>query len=343
LKSSFIPGLHCGAAEGPVSPSGAAQVAQRAGTSKNKKEKDVKLNTRSLGCLATFALLFAVSTPAQRIKFPEKYYPKVGASSDASAAGKSEGKKKSNATPASTDACTYSFHSGTGPTYLQFCVTVNGNLANFDSPNGVEQLDQNGSFEGYGICDATEDVGYYDYGGQGDSGNWNPSTKVSSTATSVKIERSTSDGAWLLTQTISSVAGTNPYAKIAMALKNTSAVTKVVELYRFGNADPDDAAALDNYSENYDATYDSTWGYTPFDNPTTPYGLMLQNVGNPTPASVPYDRNGLVITGTDGPTDPCSWSSSPTIYGADGSLIYLYLFELNKEQTVTITDRYISF
>lgn len=302
----------------------------------------MKLNFRSLGCLASFALLFAVSTPAQRVNFPEKYFPKKGTASDASTAGQSEGKKKSNATSDATETCTYSFHSGTGPTYLQFCVTVNGNISNFDSPTGVEQLDQDGSYEGYGICDATEGVGYYDYA-YADSGNWNASTKVSSTATSVKIERSTSDGAWLLTQTFTSVAGTNPYAKIAMALKNTSSESKVVELYRYGNADPDDAATIANYAENYDATQDSAWGYTPFDDPSAPYGLMLQNVGNPTPASVPYGREGFVITGTDGPSDPCDFSTSPTIYNADGSLLYFYIFELNKEQTVTVTDRYISF
>ncbi len=108
-------------------------------------------------------------------------------------------------------------------------MTVNGNIAEFQSPSGVEQLSPGGSaaFEGYGICDVTNaTTQYWDYAGDADSGNWNAPTTVTHTATMVKIERTTSDGAWTLTQTISIVPGTNPYAKMIMALKNNSAVTK---------------------------------------------------------------------------------------------------------------------
>jgi hypothetical protein len=308
----------------------------------------VKLNTRtlSLACLAAFALLFAVSTPAQKFQLPSQAHPPKAVVGDATDGSRSQGKPKSDAVnPNATQTCTYTFTSGSGATYLQFCVTVNGNIVEFNSPQGVEQLNQGGALEGYGICDVSTSIGYYDYA-YADSGNWNPPTTVTHTATEVKIERTTSDGAWTLTQTIMSVPGTNPYAKITMALKNNSGVTKGAYLLRYGNADPDAAFSTGNYYQDYDGTLDSAWGNTPYSslNGSNPYGLMIQNVGNPTPTTVPYSRQGFAITGLVGP-DPCNSGANfaSPITEADGSIVYYYQVDLKKEQTVTVTDRYMSF
>ena len=178
------------------------------------------------------------SKPAPRI---QHYDPDQPEAAPAPAAANSQLKPRSNATGDFTDTCTYTFTTGAGRTYLQFCVTVNGNITEFQSPSGVEQLSPDGSaaYEGYGICDITNgNTQYWDWAGNGDSGNWNAPVKVSSNATSVKIERTTSDGAWTLTQTISIVTGTTPYAKMIMAIKNNSAVTKEALLIRFANAVP---------------------------------------------------------------------------------------------------------
>jgi hypothetical protein len=323
------------------------------GSDRIKRRKDVKLNSRniSLACLAAFAL-FAVSTPAQNqaLQLPSQVHAAKVASGDgsASATGKTqERQKKDGVSPDATDFCTYTFTSGSGTTYLKFCVTVNGNLAEFQSPAGVEQLDQGGSYEGYGICDpANDNTEYWDYGGGGDSGNWGAPTTVSHTATEVKIERTTSDGAWTLTQTITSVAGTNPYAKVAMALKNNSAATKSAALLRFAGPVPDNGGSTGNYAEYYDGSQDSAWGYTPIGstNGAGHYGLMLQNVGNPTPASALFGREGFAQNIFDGPSpcDPSADLESPVI-NDDGSAVYYYILNLNKNQTATVTDRYISF
>jgi len=310
----------------------------------------MKLNTRtlSLACLTAFALLFAVSTPAQKIQLPTQAHPPKAVIGDASATGTTQERPEHDApSPASTQKCTYKFTSGSGTTYLQFCVTVDGNIVEFQSPAGVEHLSPQGSapFEGYGVCDQSTSIGYFDYA-YTDSGNWGAPTTVSHTATSVKIERTTSDGAWTLTQTISSVAGTNPYAKVVMALKNNSGATKDVILLRFANAVPDMGGSTGKFFQDYDGTLDSAWGNTPYHstNGSDPVGLMIQNVGNPTPVSVPYNRQGFAITGTAGP-DPCNSGANlaSPITEANGSTVYWYVLVLTKDQTVTISERYMSF
>jgi hypothetical protein len=271
---------------------------------------------------------------------------------DASAAGKTQQQADSKAaSPDATDACSHTFTSGSGTTYLQFCVTVNGNIVEFQSPAGVEQIRQGSYAEGYGICDFNRSTAYFDYANDGDSGNWDAPVLVSKTATSVKIARTTSDGFWTLTQTISMVAGTNPYAKVVMAIKNNGPSVagdgEGIYLLRWADADPDHADPAhgnQGYLEDFDRSLDSAWGYIPYlGNGTTNdwYGLMIQNVGNSTPASVNVIRGGLT-NGSSGGPDVCNPTNSAET-NVDGSIGYLYLLVVNNKQTVTMTSRYISF
>lgn len=310
----------------------------------------MKLNTSIVSLAALAALtLFAVPSPAQAqaLQLPTKaHQPAV--SGTAVVANQSKEKLTANAPIGNaTETCSYQFTSGSGETYLQFCVTANGNIVEFQSPAGVEQLAPQGAppFEGYGVCDSGTAASYYDYANF-DSGNWDAPVLVSQTATSVKIARTTSDGLWTLTQTITSTPGTNPYAKITMALKNNSGVTKFPKLIRFANAVPDNAGSTGVYFENYDGTANSAFGYLG-ENGTAnggPYGLMIQNMGNPSPTSVPYFREGFAINTTFGP-DPCNsgalWVGPIT--QSNGSTIYYYDFTLPQGQTVTVNERYMSF
>jgi hypothetical protein len=316
---------------------------------RNKKEENVKLKTWALPL--AFFIVFASSPNsalAQRDALapgpPTQHYSPgepataKAAAFDASAIDKSKPKTQSNITSDATDACSYTFTTGSGYTYLQFCVTVNGNITEFQSPVDVEQLSPGGSnaFEGYGICDITNgNTAYWDYAGNGDSGNWNPPTTLSQSATSVKIERSTSDGAWTLTMTFTMVPGAIPYAKITTELKNTSGETRKVLLLRYANAVPNTAPP---FAENYGGTYESAWGWG------AGYGLMLQDVG--LPASVfAWDRTAFAINTLDGPA-PCN---SEANYVADivdgvGSVVNQITFTgLVKNQAVTINQRYMQF
>jgi hypothetical protein len=269
-----------------------------------------------VACLAAFVVLLAVSTTAH----------------------------------AATQTCSYTFTSGSGVNYLKFCVTANGNIVQFESPAGVEQifipLSKGGPFEGYGICDESTDIAYYDYAYL-DSGNWGAPTKVSQTATSVKIERTTSDGAWTLTQTTTSVPGVNPYAKVAMALKNNSGETKNVYLLRFAGFVPWDYASTGIFTENYDGTNESTSGYLPTGSSghSLYFGLMLQNVGNAVPASALGNNVGFSQKGGAGPAPckPFAFENSGTLVNGQGSGVYLYELAIKSSQTVTVTDRYMSF
>jgi hypothetical protein len=301
--------------------------------------------TLALACLAAFALLFAVSTPAQR---RSTLAPNLAQTHNSDATAANGQQQKHDEASSDVDSCSYTFTSGTGVSYLQFCVTTNGNIVEFENPSGVDQIRQGGIDEGYGLCDITTEVAYYDYAEGGASG-WGTPTTVTHTSTMVKIERTTSDGAWTLTQTINSVAGTNPYAKMTMALKNNSGESKEAYFERYADVDPGNPAeTTSTFTENFDGDLNSAWGYVPYSlqGNGALEGLMIQTVGNVTPTSVPTSHNGYGQNTADGPTPCTPFANVPsptTITDTDGSVMMLWYFGLNKEQTATFTARYVAF
>jgi hypothetical protein len=74
--------------------------------------------------------------------------------------------------PAST-TCAFNFSSGSGHGLTTYCVTQNGNIAEFSAVGGnglpTEFINASGAaIEGYGICDTTSKaVNYYDYASHG--------------------------------------------------------------------------------------------------------------------------------------------------------------------------------
>jgi len=169
-----------------------------------------------------------------------------------------------NVSPDATTTCTYNFTSGTGNKFLKYCVTKNGNITQFQSPSGQEYIATAPAGEGYAFCDFDSSTPYYDYAGYGDSGNWQASKLVSSTATAVKIARTTTDGKYTLTQTITQNAG-NAAAQVSMSLKNNAATTHHVGLLRFADID-----ASGNTSNSFDYTYRTAFGYN-----NGGYGMQL--------------------------------------------------------------------
>lgn len=187
--------------------------------------------------------------------------------------------KANAAVAAATDACAYTFTSGgTGAKeFLQYCVTVNGNIVEFQSPSGVEHIRAGVFTEGYAICDLNASVGYHDYAGSGDAdtgSGWGSPTLLSLTGTTVKIKRNTADGIWTLTQTIAQNA-TDASIKLTMALKNNTAVSRDVWLTRVADID-----AAGTFSNVADGTVNSAFGYTG----SLGYGLQLSLLSaNPFP------------------------------------------------------------
>lgn len=246
--------------------------------------------------------------------------------------------------PDSTETCTYSFTvPGKLNSFLSFCVTVNGNIASIQSPSGFDQVAQGGVGEGYGICDISAGVSYYDWS-YFDSGTWGSPVLLSSTTSAVKIARTTTDGLWTLTQTIAKSSGVQPYAKVTMALKNNTGVTKDAYLLRYMDVDPAAAPFTDsNFKESFDSSQYSAWGYGALNNSVgdNALGLMLEEIGQP---NVPYGFEGIAQNTSAAP-NPCSPTANYAGYQAavDGSVELLWILELGPEKTGTVNAKYEPF
>jgi len=234
-----------------------------------------------------------------------------------------------------TATCSFTFTSGSKNSFLKYCVTTNGNVVQFESPQGHEHIAVFDITEGYGVCDFTNsdnEVAYFDYAGQGDSGNWGPASVVSHSSKSIKIARTTSDGVWTLTQTISQMAGPSPSAQIAMALKNNTAVDRVALLLRDADVDADG-----QISNNLDSTFLGAFGWNSASGPH-PFGLGLESVGIFSDV-----QSGVALGDPNGP-NPCSTEFVPGLYTAtDGSIAMLYALNISANSSKTVTVAYRGF
>lgn len=166
-----------------------------------------------------------------------------------------------------TTTCLYKFKTGSGNTYLSYCVTENGNVLEIQTPSGQNMLGANG--EGYGICNESPAQNYTDYA-VSDTGNWKNAVVLSHSSTSVEIARTTADGHWTLTQTITIVPTTYSIT-VVMALKNNQSTAHNAYLVRFADAEPP------SYGQLWVGGFNSALAQTIPSNPN--YGLQLSNVG----------------------------------------------------------------
>jgi len=270
-----------------------------------------------LTILAFGAVGFAQNTVASRSNVPR--------SNDTVAAP--------NAAPAAGTDCLFQFASGVNNTFLRYCVAANGNIVELETPLGQKQVSVDRG-EGYGVCDVNTGVSYYDYGGNGNSGNWGTATVVSHNATSVKIARTTADGLWTLTQTITQVAGTVS-AKVTMALKNNSGAPKTALLMRYANVDAG-GIALNNLDGTINSAYASN-STSDQNHSSSAFGLTLQNIGT---SLFPYE--GFVQNGPQGPV-PCNFRAffaAGPLLSTDGSLVMIYQPSMNAHAAATVTVGY---
>jgi len=248
---------------------------------------------------------------------------------------------ESDSVAPATSFCSYSFTvPGKLNSFLSFCVTVNGNIASLQSPSGFDYIAQGGVGEGYGVCDLSTGTSYFDWA-YIDSGNWLAPVLLSNTSSAVKIARTTTDGLWTLTQTISKQAGVAPYAMITMALKNNSGIAKTAYLVRYADVDPANAPFTDtSFLESFDSTLYSVWGYEKLGKGHQ-VGLMLENIGQPT---VPSAIEGLDQNTSDGP-NPCNPAANYGGYEAsvDGSVEFLWQLKIGAEKTGTVNAKYEQF
>jgi len=231
------------------------------------------------------------------------------------------------ASPDATTTCTYSFTSSTANKFLKYCVTKNGNIVQFQSPSGEEFISLAPAGEGYAFCDFDSATQYYDYAGYGDSGNWQPPTTLSSSATQVKIARTTTDGMYTLTQTISQSAG-NALAQVSMAIKNNTTTQHHVGILRYADVDAEGFP-----SNNFDYTRRTAFGYNEMG-----YGLQLQFI-----AGAPFNGGfAQIIPGGPNPCQIFLHVGGP-LQSTDGSIFMQYDLQIPRGATKTVVVAYKSF
>jgi len=266
--------------------------------------------------LALCSLSFAGTPSATKINSQKEATAALGQKSAAQSVPRS---------PLATSTCSFTFTSGVNNTFLKYCVTVNGNITQLQTPLGHEHIAVGSFGEGYGVCDTTTTVGYFDYADFGDSGNWGAPV-TTHTLTSVKVVRSTSDGIWTLTQVITQVAASSS-VKVAMTLKNNTAVARFAYIMRYADVD-----ANSTFSNTQDGTTNNAFSYT-----EEGFGLQLQNAGNP-PAGfgwVGYPQNS---PSGPAPCTPFATFVNGPILATDGSIVEFYdgTFPALGSKTVTV-------
>jgi hypothetical protein len=245
-------------------------------------------------------------------------------------------KKTNPDIPLPSTNCQFSFSTGTQNTFLRYCVTDTGNILGLESPEGHFMVPDDR--EGYGICDATGNVNYDDYGSAGESGSWGLPTVLSHTAKAVKIARTTGDGIWTLTQTITLMGGNTPMVKDTMTLKNNTTVPRFAMLLRFADTDIDG-----DQSNNLDATVESASAWNSVSAPNEnaeAHGLTLQNVGLSRPT-----HQALAQNSPSGPF-PCNpfavFPPAPLVQ-VDGSLAVIYQAFVGPRASMTANVGYRPF
>ena len=237
-----------------------------------------------------------------------------------------------NVSPDATTTCTYTFTSGTGNKFLKYCVTKNGNIVQFESPSGQEYIAVGTIGEGYAFCDFDSETQYYDYAGYGDSGNWQAPTTASSSASSVKINRETTDGIYTLTQNIAQNAS-SAFAQVTMTIKNNTSSSHHIGLLRY--ADVDASGDADN---SFDYTYRSAFGYN-----NMGYGLQLLYFSGEVSGG-PSLNGGFaqIIAGGPNPCNIFDHVAGP-LQNTDGSIFMQYDMELGAKKSATVVVDYKSF
>lgn len=235
--------------------------------------------------------------------------------------------------PASA-TCAFSYFSGQPTTtFTRYCLGPNGNVVQLDSPSGNEMIATGGPLEGYGLCDFTPNVHYYDYASV-DSGNWGPTTVTTPNASTKVFVRTTSDGLFQLTQTITQLKGSASTAgsiKITMVVKNLSGIAKNnLTLLRFANVN----AGFNPLNNEFVSSANSSFGQEPGQR----WGLGLTtNMFTFANQGVVWDAN-VLPTGPD----PCFYVPhvSVTSFTGDGSLGHVYNISIPAGATKTVIMTY---
>lgn len=227
-----------------------------------------------------------------------------------------------------TAACAATFTSGTGHNLTSFCVTVNGNIVQF-SRGGDEYIRIGAIIEGYGICDRTSLIRYFDWA-DSDSGNW-LAASFSTTSTKAISTRVSSDGIWQVKNTITkkpaNAMGPGS-ATVQMQIKNLTGADREIFLFRDADADFSRGGAADvinDFFQTGDTAANVERGFKT--------GLSLTNNTFTFPY-LAFARDAV------SPPDPCGTNSAPQPFFGDGSIATFHHITVPKLSTKTVTVTY---
>ena len=235
--------------------------------------------------------------------------------------------------PLQADVCPHLFSANaqSSSSYIQYCVSDNGNITSIVTPFNVQQIGY--SSEGYGLCQESPVAEYHDYASD-TTANWNAAELISLSNSSIKIKRTTSDGNFSLVQTISKVAATGA-VKILMGVTNHQAVAKVVYLLRYASVKTNPYAI-----SSQGASLNSAWSWDNSPN-TLHHGLQLLHA-----AAAPFSYRQGFIKLLFGP-NACDFAAGTFPTGQSGpdsgypaSILYVYAGSIPAGATRTVTLNY---
>ena len=242
----------------------------------------------------------------------------------------------SSATPV---GCTYQFTSGGTGTrkYLQYCISAAGNVVEFQSPAGSEQIGSSelavpsGPVDGYAICDLSPGIGgageYLDYYSNSFAAvYWQTPVLLNLTATTVKIVRTTLDGIWTLTQNFTQNSADASFT-VVMAVKNNSAGARSIWLTRVT-----DINANNNYVNIMDGTVDTVFGY---DVSEHGHGLQLSVA-----AANPYPHEGFATYTLEQNACSVGIGYNGLINGFDGVAKLLHVLTVPAKGSKSVALKY---
>jgi len=211
----------------------------------------------------------------------------------------------------------------------KFCVTQNGNIEDFEFPDGFNQI----FTEGYGICDETAtETSYFDVGTR-DSGNWLPGVITAGGANNklpLTITRNTADGIWTITQTFTRNT-MDEYVKAQITLKNNTAVTRFVEITRYVDIDADEISA-DNF---FQGISNSAFGFLSLNENFPNHGLLVHALASP------HNYFGFNVPAGD--VDPCNFTNNDVINPTNGDEAVMYMWIPNGGTGVVPAKKSIKF
>ena len=231
-----------------------------------------------------------------------------------------------------TTTCKLTFTSGGAPNFLKFCVTGNGNIVQFTSPNGFEHVREGTILEGYSICDFGSLTRYYDFANS-DSGNWQPAI-LTGVKLPLTIKRTTSDGIYTLTQVISRNT-VDPAVIISMTLKNNTAASHDFALVRYMDVDANNANG-GTFNNWFDYDRESAWGYN---NGFNLFGVMEYAV----PTAQPHFAFVQNVAGFPDSCSPIANLPSSTPWFGDGSVGIDWNGTLGASKSIKVANEYRRF